>query len=61
MNIQPGICPKCGSDEIEYYDLQYDLGQECVLTQAFKCNKCGIKATENYAIQFLSTTIKGDS
>jgi hypothetical protein len=45
-------CPKCGSDNLEYGNMETD--GEC-LGYEFECNDCGCCGTEWYKLEFLET------
>lgn len=38
-----GTCPKCGSDNIEYYETEYDY---YLVTHKCMCNKCQLMFSE---------------
>ena len=52
-----GVCPKCGSENIEYGDTNISgdsLGYE------FECQDCGCCATEWYDLTFVETVSDED-
>ena len=61
-----GICPKCGSNDIEYRDV--DIGEELKASEygidsdigsfnAVRCNNCNCKYLECYSLEFSKNII----
>lgn len=38
VDSKPGVCPKCGSRDVDYMDIDLCQG---TLTQECRCNECG--------------------
>lgn len=57
--MKAGICPKCGSDNIDYGEHDciggYEL-QDQAIGYTMHCNKCGFQGTEYYSLTFTGFT-----
>lgn len=49
VDSNPGVCPKCGSRDIEYKDIDLCQG---TLTQECCCNECGCRWAEYFNYTF---------
>lgn len=47
-----GICPYCGSDDVEYGSMEMDCGS---LSYEMHCNKCGEDSKEWYSVEYSET------
>lgn len=45
----PGVCPKCGSRDVDYMDIDLCQG---TLTQECSCNECGCRWAEYFNCTF---------
>ena len=57
MSSEPGICPNCGSDAIEFGEIELD--GECVWYPA-ECQDCGHTYRECYELSFIGTEDEDD-
>jgi transcriptional regulator NrdR family protein len=49
-----GVCPKCGSDDIEYYVTDFDMN---TVLHTCMCNKCGTRFTEYEETRYIGYSI----
>jgi len=50
IKAEPGVCPKCGADDLNYGDATIDDGQ---LGYKCWCSSCGFDGTEWYELKFV--------
>ena len=49
-----GICPKCGSENLDYQDSEE---KDEYLVYEFECEKCGATGKEWYTVSYLETVL----
>ncbi len=54
MNSGVGICPKCGSEDLDYGVIEV---QDDMVYYPFTCSECGAEGKEWYDLDFIESTI----
>jgi len=53
-----GICPNCGSDDLEYHDTEFDEVDRELIIEPWNCLNCDVYGKELYDLdKFISNTI----
>lgn len=55
VNNEPGICPRCGNDNINYMD---ELKDGDYLIYAMFCGDCGFEYEDKYSITYINSSYK---
>jgi len=53
----PGVCPRCGSDDLTWHETNDDLGQTLY---GFECNDCDAIGDEVYSKVYSHTVVEKD-
>ena len=54
-----GECPRCGSENLRYDELELGDGYDDTLFYPFTCKDCGISGREWHRLQHIQSTIDG--
>jgi hypothetical protein len=55
MFIQPGVCAKCGSENIDYHLAEPD---DSMLCYPYDCLDCGVYGEEWYELVFIENKVE---
>lgn len=53
---EPGICPNCGSEDVDYHP-SHPIDTDAGVAYRGKCNVCGARFLEQYELVWLDTQL----
>lgn len=55
-NSEPGVCPNCGSEDVEYHPVG-PIDTDPGVAYRGKCNDCGAKFLEHYELTWIENQL----